>query len=158
MISKVVLAINSCAFPNPRHEPGSGGERGLVRGDRGSAYWLQNGQSPPGSLGGSGIQLAREGRKLYGGDRQIPEGKVTTLSPAYVSRYCDAGPLLDWADHHQWLMSGWGVNCPGLVRALDRARERGVITLATADRIACELSTHLSVIYGQAYWEMPIHD
>jgi hypothetical protein len=40
---------------------------------------------------------------------------------------------------------------------LQRARERGSLTSVNADRIACALSTHLTLIYGEDYWEMPLY-
>jgi hypothetical protein len=76
---------------------------------------------------------------------------------AYVPRYIDAAPLLGWVDHHSRLVEDWPTTRPTLDRILQRARERGSLTSVNADRIACALSTHLTLIYGEDYWEMPLY-
>jgi hypothetical protein len=75
-----------------------------------------------------------------------------------MSRYIDASPLLSWVDLHPRLTSDWPATRRRLDRVLSRARETGRITSSDADRVACALSTHLSLIYGELYWEMVLHD
>jgi hypothetical protein len=80
---------------------------------------------------------------------------------ANVQEYVEAGPLLCWLDAHPWAAGEVFGEDPDRVhrtlrKAISTARLSGVFTVRAADKIACAIGTHLSVIYGADYWRWPL--
>lgn len=69
-----------------------------------------------------------------------------------------AEPLLEYVKEHPRSVAGWTQIHPAAARRLHEARIRGELTFHMATDLCDLLGDHMSVIYGDLYWNIEIPD